>query len=218
MRDLMVLVGLHRRSVAGGEDIRPVPDLEPDLQLLGGEPAKLCDVEDPAQRVLHDAVEQRAWLGGEITNQVGRKGERTVERGAGLAADARERGDLDDDADDGAGTGRVTVHAAKHLLVPTISPGIAVCPGRVQAATAAAIARQYVVEADLQVGHLGAGERYVLDLVAEVDLSRLRALKADDPAEAKGVMGDSGPDFVYLVRDLWFRLEGTGRVVAASPR
>ena len=58
----------------------------------------------------------------------------------------------------------------------------------------------------------------MLDLVTEVDLSRLRALKADDTAEAKGVMRDAGPDFIYLVRNLWFCLEGTGRVVAASPR
>jgi hypothetical protein len=75
-----------------------------------------------------------------------------------------------------------------------------------------------VPKLDLQVGHLGAGERYVLDLVAEVDLGRLRALEADDAAEAERVVRDAGSDFVYLVRNLWFGLEGTGRVVAASPR
>jgi hypothetical protein len=72
--------------------------------------------------------------------------------------------------------------------------------------------------ADLQVGHLRAGEGYVLDLVAEVDLGRLRALEADDPTESIGVVRDAGPDFVDLVLNLWFRLEGTGRVIAASPR
>jgi hypothetical protein len=71
---------------------------------------------------------------------------------------------------------------------------------------------------DLQVGHLGAGKRYVLDLVAEVDLGRLRALEADDAAEAKRVMRDARSDFVDLVRHLWLGLEGTGRVIAASPR
>jgi hypothetical protein len=69
-----------------------------------------------------------------------------------------------------------------------------------------------------EVGHLGAGQRYVLDLVAEVDLGRLGALEADDPAEAVGVMRDAGPDFVYLVRDLRLRLEGTRGVIAAPPR
>ena len=83
------------------------------LSLSDGNRAELGDVEDAAEGVGEDPVEQGSGLGGEVADHVGGQGEGSVERLTGCVGQAGEGGDGDGDPDDRADAGGMAVDVCR---------------------------------------------------------------------------------------------------------